>query len=143
MVGKFGPVLVLAAVAMLLPVAACSADATLVGVSYGDFMQAPHASRQVTVPEGTSVDVSLYSNRTSGFQWEVPYVSDETVLEHVDSRFTGLYDDTVSDPMLPGKDVFAFQTIGEGQTAVEFRYSRPWEGGQTGVWTFTLVVNVE
>ena len=142
MTAKHGLPFVVAMV-VLLTTAACSADATRVVVAYGDFMEAPDATQEVSVAAGTSVDVALYSNPTTGFAWDEPEVSDETVLPLHARQFVSLRGEP--DPPLgsPGQDVFTFEAVSKGQSTVTFRYSRPWEGGQRSVWTFTLVVNVE
>ena len=128
--------------AALLTVSACSADATRVVVTYGDFMEAPDATQEVSVAAGTSVDVYLFSNPTTGFVWEEPEVSHDTVLSLRNRQFVSLRGEQDPSPDSPGQDVWTFEASSPGQSTLTFRYSRPWEGGQKGVWTFTLTVDV-
>lgn len=42
-----------------------------------------------------------------------------------------------------GREVWVFRALEKGTTTVYMEYSRPWQGGEKGVWTFELTVNVE
>lgn len=127
----------------LLAAVACSERETRVEVTYGDFIDDQNATREMSVPEGTMIDVALYSNPTTGFEWEDADISNTAILQQVDRRFLSPRGESDPPTGSPGQDVFAFESIGKGQSTVTFHYSRPWEGGQRSVWTFTLLVNVE
>jgi len=43
----------------------------------------------------------------------------------------------------PGAQVWTFKALKKGATTVSLDYSRPWEGGEKGVWTFELTVTVK
>jgi len=135
-------VLCLTSATLLLATAACSADTTRVEVSYGDFINEQNATSEISVSAGTSFEVALFSNPTTGFQWEEAEISDTSVLQQKGRRFVSLRGEPDPPPGSPGQDVWTFGAADEGQSTVTFRYSRPWEGGQRGVWTFTLTVNV-
>ena len=74
---------------------------------------------------GDIYEVSLDSNPSTGYQWQVEF--DEDFLEMVDHRFEF---DSDTNPPLPGtagKDTFVFRAVAKGNTRVEFTYKRPWE----------------
>ena len=100
------------------------------------------ASRLKVLP-GSSIKVTLCSNPTTGFQWEEAQISDGAVLKQVDRQFISPESEPPPPPGTPGQDVWTFETIQKGSSTVSIRYSRPWEGGEKGEWTFTLVVTVK
>ena len=46
-------------------------------------------------------------------------------------------------PGTPGEEQWTFKATGEGTTQISMEYSRPWEGGEKGEWTFVLTVIVK
>jgi len=46
-------------------------------------------------------------------------------------------------PGTAGKKEWMFKTLKKGTTIVSMEYSRPWEGGEKGEWTFNLTVVVK
>jgi inhibitor of cysteine peptidase len=42
----------------------------------------------------------------------------------------------------PGNEVWTFKALKKGTSTVTMEYSRLWEGGEKGVWTFNLTVVV-
>ena len=123
---------------------ACSTAPKQVSVKVpcNDFMEQQHISKQVAIPAGGSLIVTLCSNPTTGFQWsESAQSSDQTVLQQTDHKFvppeeTG----TVGGA---GEEVWTFEALKKGTSTVSLEYSRPWEGGEQGEWTFTLTVTVK
>jgi len=43
---------------------------------------------------------------------------------------------------MKGKEIFTFKTLKKGVSTIDFKYSRPWEGGEKGEWTFKLEVHI-
>jgi predicted secreted protein len=43
----------------------------------------------------------------------------------------------------PGQGVWTFKALKAGESTISLDYSRPWEGGEKGEWTFVLNVVVE
>ena len=122
--------------------AACTpATGTSVNVSCDDFDKQPHISKQMTVAAGNTFTVTLCSNATTGFQWsESAQISDQTVVQQTGHEFvspenTGLVG-------APGNEVWTFKALKKGTSTITMEYSRPWEGGEKGVWTFNLTVAV-
>ncbi len=90
---------------------------------------------QVTV--GDIITVELCSNPTTGFQWEYE-TTGRTVLQETAHDFVPPGSD---EPGTPGKDIWTFEAIEKGETELRMEYSRPWEGGEKGEWTFNLEVH--
>jgi predicted secreted protein len=42
----------------------------------------------------------------------------------------------------PGTEVWVFNTLDTGLAIIKFTYSRPWEGGEQGLYTVTVNINV-
>lgn len=137
-----GLLLVLAVVAASLTAAGCAKNETRVDVTYGDFVRDIDVTRTIDVAPGTVFEVSLFSNPQSGFKWSEAEVSEAIVLSERNREFVPLYGEQPHEKEPSGLDVFTFEALCKGQTRVGFLYSRPWDGGQQTVWTFTLVVRV-
>jgi len=114
-----------------------------VEVSCDDFMKQQHISREAEVPVGSSLTVTLCSNPTTGFQWESAKITDQNVLEQVDHKFVSPETEPPPPPGTPSQEVWTFRALKEGKSTVSIDYSRPWEGGEKGEWTFVLTVVVK
>jgi len=135
-------------VAVLLSLVACSsaAEQAQVSVDIDDFMEVQHISQEVEVAVDGSLTVTLGSNPTTGFLWsESAEISDQTVLQQTAHEFIAPEDegDEPPAPGTAGKEVWTFKALKKGTTEVSMEYSRPWEGGEKGEWTYTLTVVVK
>ena len=130
-------------VILALSLFACSASPkeASVEVSIDDFMSQNHISQQVEVPAGGLLTVTLGSNPTTGFRWsEEAQISDTSVLKQVAHKYVAPDSEMVG---ASGKEVWTFQALKAGTTSLSMEYSRPWEGGEKGEWTFNLTVTVK
>ena len=138
-------ILTCAMVAISLCLFACSPALKQVDISCDDFMKLQHISQEVEVAVGDSFTVTLCSNPTTGFEWESAQISDQTVLQQIDHKFVA--PETKGDgppaPGTPGKEVWTFKALKAGTSTISMEYSRPWEGGEKGEWTFALTVTVK
>src|SRR4030042_4406074 len=135
----------LSIVAMLilsLWLTACApSTGTSVNVSCDDFGNQPYISKQMAVTAGNTFTVTLCSNATTGFQWsESAVISDPTVVQQTGHEFvspekTGLVG-------APGNEVWTFKALKKGTSTITMEYRRPWEGGETGTWTFNVTGTV-
>ena len=113
-----------------------------VEVSCDDFSQQNYITRQVEVGAGGTLTVTLCSNQTTGFAWsETAQISDQSVLQQTDHRFVSPEAEGVVGAA--GKEVWTFNALKKGTSTVSVEYSRPWEGGEKGEWTFNLTVTVK
>jgi len=111
-----------------------------VEVSCDDFSQ-EHISKQVEVAAGGTVTVTLCSNPTTGFEWESARISDQTVIQEVSQCVVSPEAEGLVGA--PGQEAWTFKALKKGTSTVSMAYSRPWEGGEKGVWTFNLTVTVK
>ena len=114
-----------------------------VEVSCDDFMKRQHISKEVEVAVDGSLTVTLCSNPTTGFQWESAKISDQSVLQQTDHKLVMPESEPPPPPGTPGQEVWTFQALNKGTSTVSVEYSRPWEGGEKGEWTFVLTVTVK
>jgi inhibitor of cysteine peptidase len=113
-----------------------------VEVSCDDFSQQNHITKQVEVGAGGTLTVTLCSNQTTGFMWsETAQISDQSVLQQTDHR--SVPPEAEGLVGAAGKDVWTFKALKKGTSTVSVDYSRPWEGGEKGEWTFNLTVTVK
>jgi len=136
-------ILVCAVVAISLCLFACAAATkeASISVSSEEFLNVKHVSTEVEVAVDGSLTVTLCSNPTTGFEWtESAQISDQTILRQTDHEFVPPGGDI---PGAPGKEIWTFETLKKGTCTVSMEYSRPWEGGEKGEWTFNLTVVVE
>lgn len=133
-----------AVVALSLGLLACApaAKPVSVEVSCNDFYDQNHISKAVEVAAGDSFTVTLCSNPTTGFIWsEQAQIGDQAVLQQTDHKFVAPEGTEVVGAA--GKEVWTFKAVKKEETTVSMEYSRPWEGGEKGTWTFTLTVVVK
>jgi len=97
--------------------------------------------RELKVTTGDSFTVTLCSNPSTGFEWEEAVVSDQSVLRQAGHEFQA--PGSGAPPGAAGKEVWTFEAVKQGASTVSMAYSRPWEGGEKGVWTFSLTVVVD
>ncbi len=130
-------------VAVLLSLVACSsaAEQAQVSVDIDDFMEQKHISKEVEVAADGSLTVTLGSNQTTGFKWELAEITDESVLEYVDDEYVPPEDTGVVGA--GGKEIWTFKALKKGTTEVSMEYSRSWEEGEKAEWTFVLTVVVK
>jgi len=110
-------------------------------ISCDEFMDNHHIARNVEVNVGEIIIVVLCSNPSTGFQWtETAEIGDQAILQQQDHVYIAPKSDV---PGAAGKERWAFRALKKGTTEVSMEYSRPWEGGEKGEWTFNLTVLVK
>lgn len=132
----------LALLALSLSHAACAPQTQQVVISYGDLVEEIDVARQVRIAKGSSLSVLLFSNPESGFEWDEPEVSNESVLTVIEKTYRFQDDSPPTPPLTPRQDIWTFEARSEGSCTVTTAYSQPHEDGRKGVWTVTLQVAV-
>ncbi|MFW6056518.1 MAG: protease inhibitor I42 family protein, partial [Chloroflexota bacterium] len=112
-------------------------------ISYGDLVEEIDATRQLQMTTGNSVNVLLFSNPESGFEWEEPEISNKSVLGVVGKTSRSQDDIPATPPLTPRQDIWTFEARSEGSSAVMIAYSQFREDGRKGVWTVTLHITTE
>ena len=97
--------------------------------------------KQVEIAVDGTLTVTLESNETTGFQWELASISDPAVLEKESNTYEAPEDTGMVG--VPGKEVWTFKALKTGASTISMEYSRSWEGGEKGAETFTLNVVVK
>ncbi len=96
-------------------------------------------AKPVRIPAGSEFTLTLESNRTTGYQWQLAGTPDETVVKLIESRYE------LPDTKLlgaGGREVWTFNAVGKGKTKISLKYVRPWEKDVPPVKeaVFTVVV---
>ena len=139
---KLRIILACALLVICLGLLACSPQEASLEVSCDDFYKQHHITEEIQVYAGDSFTVTLCSNPTTGFQWsETVQISDQTVLQQTEHSF--LPPEAKGVEGAPGKEVWTFKALRKETATISMEYSRPWEGGEKGEWTFVLTVTVK
>ena len=95
----------------------------------------------INTAAGQEFPITLESNRTTGYQWQLAKPLDEAILKLVGSE----YRTPESKPGLVGaggQEVWTFKAVGKGRTEISLKYVRPWEkdGKPAKEQSYTIVV---
>jgi inhibitor of cysteine peptidase len=92
---------------------------------------------------GQILIISLGSNPTTGYSWEVAEI-DGAVLEQ---KGEALFEDEAPEgtPLVGagGTETFKFSGVAEGETTLKLIYHRPWEEGVEPLEIYLISVNVK
>lgn len=145
MKSKLSLILIIAAMATLLFACSPASKQVSVEASCDDFYKNQHISKEVQVASGDSLIITLCSNPSTGFQWSEAQIGDQTVLQQIDHKYMApeAKGDKPPAPGTPGQETWTFKALKKGTSVISMEYSRPWEGGEKGEWTFNLTVVVK
>jgi inhibitor of cysteine peptidase len=82
------------------------------------------SAQTVDATVGQPFSVSLDSNPTTGYRWELAQPLDESILQLVQNAYQR------SGPAMPGaggSEIWTFEPLCQGATMIALRYRRPWE----------------
>ncbi len=68
--------------------------------------------------------ITLSSNPSTGYEWQVASVSNPDMVRFVDSQYIRPESELVG---APGKQVLTFNALQEGSATIQLEYVRPWE----------------
>lgn len=94
--------------------------------------------KQITVKSGDVVTVTLVSNPTTGYSWQVMEIDNAILVQKGDPE----YKQSPSSEGLVGAggtETFQFNVVGSGETTLEMGYMRPWES-VSPIETFSIQV---
>jgi inhibitor of cysteine peptidase len=138
--------LVLVLFSTIILLSGCSSSAALdskavsVEISQDNMNSQTDIRKSVEVNIIQSLVVSLPANPSTGFSWTEAKVSDTSVITQSDRKEVAAASGM---PGASGTTIWTFKPAKAGQTTITMDYSRPWEGGEKGVKTFTLSVVVK
>jgi len=84
--------------------------------------------------------ISLVSNPTTGYQWQIVRQMDTGLLELLNSKFIAPETNLVG---APGHEEWSFKAIKKGKTIISFAYSRPWEKDELPVQIETFIIIIK
>ena len=97
--------------------------------------------KQITVKSGDVITLTLNSNPTTGYSWQVMEIDNAVLAQQGDPEYKqasgaqGLVG-------AGGTETIRFSVVGKGTTTLELGYMRPWES-VSPIETFTLQVVVQ
>lgn len=125
-------------VAVLLVLAAgCGRRATPSPAAPGGEESDPNVPIEVQV--GQEFAITLGSNPTTGYRWQLAEPLDESRLKLVGSEYKAPETERVG---AGGREVWTFKAVGAGKTSIALRYVRPWEKDVPPAETRTFVIVV-
>jgi inhibitor of cysteine peptidase len=83
------------------------------------------SSESITVNAGQNFTVTLDSNQTTGFTWQLAQALDANLVQYVGKDYVEPADTTVVGA--PGKEIWQFQALAEGKTTIVLQYSQAWD----------------
>lgn len=97
--------------------------------------------KQITLQSGDVTTLTLESNPTTGYSWQVLAIDNAVLVQEGDPEYKGASD---SDGVVGagGTETFRFKAVGAGRTTLELDYMRPWEDVPP-VETFSVQVVVQ
>jgi len=101
-------------------------------------LEAKDSGRQIEIEKGQSLVITLASNPTTGYRWEVAEL-EESILRQVGEAEFQPQSDLVG---APGVEILRFETVKAGQTPLKLVYHRPWETDVDPLETFSIQVVV-
>jgi predicted secreted protein len=93
--------------------------------------------RTVKATVGETIRITLCSNPSTGFSWELPVLPASAAVALADHAVVAPDGAPVG---AAGSQTFTFQVRAPGTTEIPFAYSQPWAGGTKGAWSVRLTV---
>lgn len=98
--------------------------------------------RDYEVKVGQRFSITLESNPTTGYSWELAEPLDESILKLVSSEYKTLATTFPPPPGTGGIEIWTFEALDRGTTEISLKYVRPWETDVPPARERTLVVIV-
>jgi inhibitor of cysteine peptidase len=84
-------------------------------------------STTINVNVGENFAISMDSNATTGYEWQLAAELDESVVEQVGDPQYIMEEGAEERVGAGGTEVWTFKGVGAGDTTISFEYVRPWE----------------
>ena len=136
---KFKLILACALMATLVVVSACSSALEAMAPNEVQ-VDNSYTGKEVEIAQDGILTITLESNPTTGFAWEVKDIANKDVVEFTSNEFQASETGLIGGG---GAEVWTFKALAQGKTAITMEYSRPWEGGEKAVEVFKLTVIVK
>jgi inhibitor of cysteine peptidase len=96
-------------------------------------------SGQFDVVVGEEFSLTLASNATTGYHWELAEPLNEAIVKLVGSQYQAPNTNLLG---AGGQEVWTFRAVGAGQTTINLKYVRPWEKDMPPAETASYTVSV-
>ena len=83
-----------------------------------------NAGAQFDVTVGQELSITLASNVTTGYHWELASPLNEAMIQLVASEYKAPETKLTG---VGGQEIWTFRAVGQGQTLIHLKYVRPWE----------------
>ena len=97
--------------------------------------------KQITLQSGQVVTVTLESNPTTGYSWQVMEIDNAILVQEGDPEYKQA-SGTSGLVGAGGTETFRFKAVGTGETTLSLGYARPWESVPP-IQSFTIQVSVQ
>jgi inhibitor of cysteine peptidase len=118
----------------LLTVTACVSAANEVSLDESS------SGQQIEIASNGVFTVTLESNQTTGYSWELKEIGDTSILQKTSNEYIAPDTNLVG---AGGQEVWTFKALKAGETTLTMEYSQPWEGGDKANKTFSITVIVK
>jgi predicted secreted protein len=128
---------------LALSLLACGTAVTEVPLqaTYDDFVPQKYLTRNVNANIGDTIKVTLFSNPSTGFSWQLAGISD---LKIITQEGKSIYIAPTGTAIgAGGQEYWTFKALKKGAGRISLAYSRPWEGGTKGEWTLDINVSIK
>lgn len=98
------------------------------------------ADRHLTETSGKQFSITLDSNPTTGYHWELVDLPNEDVVKLVGNAYRG--PEATKLLGAGGKEIWTFKAVGRGEATIRMKYVRPWEKGAPPEKTAEFAVTV-
>jgi inhibitor of cysteine peptidase len=78
----------------------------------------------VKVRKGQTFTLTLRSNPTTGYIWQLGKPPEDGVIQFIDNQYRGDKSGLVG---AGGREIWTFKAVGTGETTIDLKYVRPWE----------------
>ncbi|MBM3167568.1 MAG: protease inhibitor I42 family protein [Chloroflexi bacterium] len=98
------------------------------------------AGNEIQAKAGQEFTITIESNPTTGYQWELAQTPNEAIVKFVKSDYEAPQNGR---PGQGGEEVWTFKAVGKGTAQISMRYVRSWEKDQPPAKTQTYTVVVK
>jgi predicted secreted protein len=95
------------------------------------------AEERIEVPTGKMFTLTLDSNPSTGYHWELSQSLDETKVRLDDSLYREPHTDRIG---AAGVELWVFRAVGPGETTISLKSVHPWEKDATPAETASFSV---
>ena len=103
------------------------------------FLSSCNQSNVINARAGEKITITLESNPTTGYSWQLQHPLDEKIIRLEGSKYVGPRSDRVG---AGGEEKWTFLAIKKGSTKITLKYVRPWEKDEPPVKEKTFLIKV-